>query len=108
MSRINFIWTLRALGSCVSTLVTGAVFRSLVTRPGEKLTFLASCVLLTGLFMGLVPWASSFYGLLISKIQSNRKFKYLLIVTKLKVLRTLSIYLKTLRYSRDLYQLLLK
>ena len=68
IARINFIWTLRALGSCLSTLVTGAVFKSLVTRPGEKLTFLATCVLLTGLFMGLVPWASSFYVLLISKM----------------------------------------
>ena len=66
--RINFIWTLRALGSCLATLVTGAVFKSLVTRPGEKLTFLATCVLLTGLFMGLVPWASSFYILLTSKM----------------------------------------
>ena len=68
LSRINFIWTLRALGSCLSTLVTGAVFKSLVKRPGEKLTFLASCVLATGLFMGLVPWASSFYVLLSSEM----------------------------------------
>jgi len=68
VARINFIWTLRALGSCLSTLVTGAVFKSMVTRTGEKLTFLATCVLLTGLFMGLVPWASSFYVLLTSKM----------------------------------------
>jgi len=62
--KINFIWTVRAFGSCFATVVTGMVFKSLVRERWHKLMFLAVCVLLTGLFIGLVPWTSAFELLL--------------------------------------------
>ena len=62
--KINFIWTLRAFGSCFATVVTGLVFRSMMRARWHKLIFLASCVVLTGLHIGLVPWAQSFELLL--------------------------------------------
>ena len=65
---INLIWTLRALGSCLATLLTGMVFKTYVEKQGMKLAFLGLCVLLAGVFMGLVPWTSSFYVLLLSMI----------------------------------------
>jgi len=62
--KINFIWTIRAFGSCFATVVTGLVFRSMMKARWHKLMFLASCVVLTGLHIGLVPWAQSFELLL--------------------------------------------
>ena len=66
-SSINFIWTLRALGSCVATILTGIVFKTYVRQQFLKLVFLAGGVLLVGIFIGLVPFASSFYLLLTGK-----------------------------------------
>ena len=65
---INLIWTLRALGSCLATLLTGMVFKKYFVKQNMKLAFLGLSVLLVGVFMGLVPWTSSFYVLLLSMI----------------------------------------
>jgi len=62
--QINFIWTLRAFGSCFATVITGFVFKSCIKEQCHKLLFLALCVFCTGIFIGLVPWASSFELLL--------------------------------------------
>jgi len=62
--KINFIWTLRAFGSCFATVITGLVFKSVLRERWHKLLFLATCVLLTGLHIGLVPWTQSFELLL--------------------------------------------
>ena len=66
-SHINFIWTLRAMGSCLATVATGFIFKRFVRTKNQKLLFLGGCVLLVGVFMGLVPFTSSFYLMLISK-----------------------------------------
>ena len=68
---INLIWTLRALGSCLATLVTGLVFKTYIQKQSMKLAFLGLCVLLVGVFIGMVPWTSSFYVLLLSMINNN-------------------------------------
>ena len=65
---INLIWTLRALGSCLATLLTGMVFKKFVEKQSMKLAFLGLCVLLGGVFIGLVPLTLSFYVLLLSMI----------------------------------------
>eukprot|EP00092_Neocalanus_flemingeri_P035684 GFUD01038850.1.p1 GENE.GFUD01038850.1~~GFUD01038850.1.p1 ORF type:complete len:455 (-),score=72.17 GFUD01038850.1:48-1412(-) len=62
--QINFIWTLRAFGSCFATVITGLVFKAYIKERSHKLAFLAVCVFLTGFFIGLVPWTSSFELLL--------------------------------------------
>ena len=72
-SSINFIWTLRALGSCVATILTGIVFKTYVRQQFLKLLFLAGGVLLVGIFIGLVPFASSFYLLLTGKCSISIK-----------------------------------
>ena len=63
--QINFIWTGRGLGSCVATLLTGMVFKRFITRKWQKLGFLAASVLSSGVFIGIVPFVSSF-GLLLA------------------------------------------
>ena len=66
-SQINLIWTVRALGSCLATALTGFIFKRLVRTKSQKLTFLGGCVLLVGVFMSLVPLTQSFYLMLTSK-----------------------------------------
>ena len=65
-SHINFIWTLRAIGSCVATIATGFIFRRFVRTKNQKLSFLGCCVLLVGVFMSLVPLTTSFHLMLLS------------------------------------------
>ena len=65
--QINLIWTVRALGSCCATLLTGFIFKQFVRQRAHKLGFLAVCVLLTGIFISVVPWADTF-PLLLSAI----------------------------------------
>ena len=64
--QINFIWTIRAFGSCVATILTGFFFKDFLKHRGQKLLFLSLSVLLAGLFIGLIPWCSSFESLLLS------------------------------------------
>jgi len=64
--QINFIWTLRAFGSCAATVLTGIIFKSFVKTRNLKLSFLSVCVLLIGVFIGLVPWISTFFLLLMT------------------------------------------
>ena len=66
--QINFIWTLRAFGSCAATVLTGIIFKSFVKTRNLKLSFLSVCVLLIGVFIGLVPWISTFFLLLMSMV----------------------------------------
>ena len=65
--QINLIWTVRALGSCCATLLTGFIFKQFVRQRAHKLGFLAVCVLLTGIFISVVPWGDTF-PLLLSAI----------------------------------------
>ena len=69
-SQINFLWTMRAVGSCLATVATGFIFKRFVKTKREKLSFLGCCVLLVGLFMCLLPLTSSFYLMLASNSQS--------------------------------------
>ena len=78
----SLVWTVRAVGSCLATIVTGAVFRweidrdlapshlvsrSRVRAQHIKMVFLSLSVLLVGLFMALLPWAPSFTLLLLGR-----------------------------------------
>ena len=82
---INFIWTVLAGGSCLSTLGVGAVFKvrmiwvimmicvmslvqSRITQQWQKLVFLSALVGICGLFVNLVPHMNNFYILLLSKL----------------------------------------
>ena len=64
---INLIWTGRGVGSCVATLLTGIIFKRFITKPGYKLCFLAGSVLISGGFIGLVPFIDTFGLLLVGK-----------------------------------------
>lgn len=69
--QINLIWTLRALGSCFATIFTGVIFKEYIKEQNLKLLFLGLCVLFTGVFIGLVPWTSTFEYLLLSELLIN-------------------------------------
>ena len=71
--KINLIWTMLAIGSCLATIVTGLVFKEYVTRQSFKLLYLSMCVSCCAVFIGLVPWMSSFYTLLLSELNDNSK-----------------------------------
>ena len=58
--QINFIWTGRGFGSCLAAVMTGLVFKSLLRKRWQKLLFLGSFILCAGVFVGLVPWVTSF------------------------------------------------
>ena len=58
--QINFIWTGRGVGSCLAAIMTGLVFKSLLRKRWQKLVFLGSFILCAGVFVGLVPWVTSF------------------------------------------------
>ena len=64
--QINFIWTGRALGTCIAAVVTSFVFRLYFKKTWQKLTFLALGLIGIGFFILLVPWISSFALLLSS------------------------------------------
>ena len=63
---INFIWTGRALGTCIAAVITSFVFRLYIKKSWQKLTFLAFGLLGTGFFILLIPWITSFSFLLSS------------------------------------------
>ena len=67
--QINLIWTLRPLGSCFATIFTVVIFKEHLKE--RSLLFLGLCVFFTGVFIGLVPWTSSFELLLISECLLN-------------------------------------
>ena len=58
--QINFIWTGRGVGSCLAAVITGLVLKSLLKRTWHKPIFLGSFILCAGVFVGLVPWVTSF------------------------------------------------
>jgi len=64
--QINFIWTGRALGTCIAAVVTSFVFRLYFKKTWQKLTFLALGLIGIGFFILLIPWISSFALLLSS------------------------------------------
>ena len=66
--KINLIWTMLAIGSCLATTVTGFVFKQYVTRQSFKLLYLSTCICSCAVFIGLVPWMPSFYTLLLGKL----------------------------------------
>merc|ERR1712223_95707 len=64
--QINFIWTGRALGTCIAAVVTSFVFRLYFKKTWQKLTLLALGLIGIGFFILLIPWISSFALLLSS------------------------------------------
>ena len=62
--QITFIWTGRALGTCIAAVITSFVFRLYIRKSWQKLTFLAFGLLGTGFFVLLIPWITSFCFLL--------------------------------------------
>lgn len=66
--KINLIWTMLAIGSCLATTVTGFVFKQYVTKQSFKLFYLSMCICSCAVFIGLVPWMPSFYTLLLGEL----------------------------------------
>ena len=64
---ISLIWSLLALGSCLATTATGAVFKTRIKKPRLKLIFLSACVTTCGVFVSLVPRMTSFPTLLLGE-----------------------------------------
>jgi len=64
--QINFIWTGRALGTCIAAVITSFVFRLYIKKSWQKLTFLAFGLMGIGFFILLIPWITSFWLLLSS------------------------------------------
>jgi len=61
---INFIWTGRSIGFMVTSVLTAVVFKQYCRRTWQKMAFLAAAEVITGAFVFLTPWASSFPVLL--------------------------------------------
>jgi len=61
---INFIWTGRSLGFMVTSVVTAMVFKQYCRQTWQKMVFLAAAEAVTGVFVLLTPWTTSFPSLL--------------------------------------------
>jgi len=62
---INFIWTGRSIGFMITSVLTAVVFKKYCRQTWQKMAFLATAELITGAFVFLTPWASSFPVLLV-------------------------------------------
>ena len=75
--QINFIWNGRGVGCCLASVMTGLVFKSLLRKKWQKLLFLGAFILCAGVFVGLVPWVTSFSILMPGlNFSLNRNYKY--------------------------------
>jgi len=61
---INFIWTGRSIGFMITSVLTAVVFKQYCRQTWQKMAFLATAEVITGAFVFLTPWASSFPVLL--------------------------------------------
>jgi len=61
---INFIWTGRSIGFMITSVLTAIVFKQYCRRTWQKMAFLAAAEVITGAFVFLTPWATSFPVLL--------------------------------------------
>ena len=62
--QINFVWTGRGVGCCLAAVMAGLVFKSVLRQKWQKLSFLGVFILFGGVFIGFVPWVTSFSILL--------------------------------------------
>ena len=60
VDHINFIWTGRSVGFCLTSVVMALVFKKYCTKTWQKMMCLAAAEIITGIFVSLTPWADSF------------------------------------------------
>jgi len=60
VDHINFIWTGRSIGFCLTSVVTAMVFKKYCTKTWQKMMFLAIAEIITGIFVICTPLAGSF------------------------------------------------
>jgi len=60
VDHINFIWTGRSIGFCLTSVVTAMVFKKYCTKTWQKMMFLAVAEIITGIFVICTPLAGSF------------------------------------------------
>ena len=59
ISTINWMWTGRAIGVCITSIVCGFIFKQYLTKKWMKLGFLGLIQILSGLFIFMIPWMPS-------------------------------------------------
>ena len=57
---INFIWTGRSIGFCITAVVAALLFRKYLTNRSQKLCFLAFAEIVTGIFVMMTPFVYNF------------------------------------------------
>ena len=67
IATINFIWTGRSIGFCITAIIAALVFRKYCKTTANKLTFLAFSEVITGIFLMITPFVYNF-PLLISMV----------------------------------------
>lgn len=68
---INFVWTFGFFGYLIGSLATSFIFKQYVRSATAKLIFLNVTILLTGIFMIVLPFTSSFSVLVVSRLIQN-------------------------------------
>ena len=57
---INFIWTGRSIGFCITAIIAALMFRKYLPTRSQKLCFLAFAEIITGIFVMITPFVYSF------------------------------------------------
>ena len=57
---INFIWTGRSIGFCITAVIAALLFRKYLTNRSKKLCFLAFAEIVTGIFVMMTPFVYNF------------------------------------------------
>jgi len=68
---INLVWTFGFFGFLVGSLATGFIFKRYVQSTTAKMVFLCVNILITGAFMLLLPFTSSFILLVFARLVQN-------------------------------------
>jgi len=68
---INFVWTFGFLGYLIGSLATGFIFKRFIRSSTSKLVWLCVTIMLTGVFMIILPLTSSFAVLVTARLVQN-------------------------------------
>ena len=60
VDNINFIWTGRSIGFCITAVVAALLFRKYLKTRSQKLCFLAFAEIVTGIFVMITPFVYNF------------------------------------------------
>ena len=59
ISTINWIWTGRAIGVCITSIISGFIFKQYLIKKWMKLAFLGGVQIVSGLCISIIPWMPS-------------------------------------------------